>query len=145
MIESVHTKYPQLRPLMHERMRRQWAACEALALERGGVAAVAKATGWSRTTIWAGMQSLSTPAGRDGEPLPAERSRAPGGGRQPLVDSDPTRLQDLEALVEPTTRGDPPSPRRGTCTSTRQLAEALPQRGHPVSDRTVAARLHALD
>ena len=145
MIESVHTKYQHLSPLMNERMRRQWAACEALALERGGVAAVAKATGLSRTTIWAGMRALQHPQGGTGEPLPAERSRAPGGGRHPLVDIDPTLLQDLEALVEPTTRGDPQSPLRWTCKSTRQLAEDLQQRGHPVSYRTVAALLHALD
>ena len=145
MIESVHTKYQHLSPLMNERMRRQWAACEALALERGGVAAVAQATGLSRTTIWAGMRALQHPQGGTGEPLPAERSRAPGGGRHPLVDIDPTLLQDLEALVEPTTRGDPQSPLRWTCKSTRQLAEELQRRGHPVSYRTVAALLHALD
>jgi Rhodopirellula transposase DDE domain len=145
MIESVHTKYQHLSPLMNERMRRQWAACEALALERGGVAAVAKATGLSRTTIWAGMRALQHPQGGPGEPLPAKRSRAPGGGRHPLVDIDPTLLQDLEALVEPTTRGDPQSPLRWTCKSTRQLAEELQQRGHPVSYRTVAGLLHALD
>jgi hypothetical protein len=144
-IASVHTKYQHLGPLMNERMRRQWAACEALALERGGVAAVAKATGLSRTTIWAGMRALQHPQGGTGEPRPAERSRAPGGGRHPLVDIDPTLLQDLEALVEPTTRGDPQSPLRWTCKSTRQLAEDLQQRGHPVSYRTVAALLHALD
>lgn len=145
MIESVHIKYQHLSPLMNERMRRQWAACEALALERGGVAAVAKATGLSRTTIWAGMRALQHPQGGTGEPLPAERSRAPGGGRHSLVDLDPTLLQDLEALVEPTTRGDPQSPLRWTCKSTRQLAEELQRQGHPVSYRTVAALLYALD
>jgi Rhodopirellula transposase DDE domain len=130
---------------MHERMRRQWAACEALALAHGGVAAVANATGLSRTTIWAGMRALQQPQGGTGEPLPAERSRASGGGRQPLVDTDPTLLQDLEALVEPTTRGDPQSPLRWTCKSTRQLAQELLRQGHSVSYRTVAAVLHALD
>jgi hypothetical protein len=145
MIESVHTKYQRLSPLMNERMRRQWAACEALALERGGVAAVAKATGWSRTTIWAGMRALQQPWGGTGEQMPAERSRAPGGGRHPLVDTDPTLVKDLEALVEPMTRGDPHSPLRWTCKSTRQLAEELQRRGHQVSYRTVAALLQALD
>jgi hypothetical protein len=145
VIEAVHTKYQRLRPLMNERMRRQWAACEALALARGGVAAVAKATGLSRTTIWAGMRALQQPQGGTGEPLPAERSRAPGGGRHPLVDTEPTVLQDLEALVEPTTRGDPQSPLRWTCKSTRQLAKELQRPGHPVSYRTVAALLHALE
>lgn len=112
MIEAVHTTYQRLRPLMNERMRRQWAACEALALERGGVAAVAKATGLSRTTIWAGMRALQHPQGGTGDQLPAERSRAPGGGRHPLMDTDPTLVQALEALVEPATRGDLQSPLR---------------------------------
>src|SRR5688500_12075819 len=122
VIEAVHTKYQRLRPLMNERMRRQWAACEALALARGGVAAVAKATGLSRTTIWAGMRALQQPQGGTGEPLPAERSRAPGGGRHPLVDTEPTLLQNLEALGEPTTRGETPSTLRWTGTSTHIMA-----------------------
>jgi hypothetical protein len=145
VIEAIHTKYPRLCPLMNERRRRQWAACEALALAHGGVAAVAKATGLSRTTIWAGMRALQHPQSGTGEPLPAERSRAPGGGRLALVDTDSALLQDLEALVEPTTRGDPQSPLRWTCQSTRQLAKELQRQGHPVSYRTVAALLHALD
>lgn len=145
VIEAIHTKYQRLCPLMNERRRRQWAACEALALARGGVAAVAKATGWSRTTSWAGMRALQPPQSGTGEPLPAERSRAPGGGRLALVNTDPTLLQDREALVEPTTRGDPQSPLRWTCKSTRQLAKEWQRQGHPVSYRTVAALLHALD
>jgi hypothetical protein len=145
MIASVHTTYQCVSPLMHARMRRQWAACAALALERGGVAAVAKATGVSRTTLWAGMRALHQPPGGTGEPLVAERSRAPAAGRHPLVDTEPTLVNALEALVEPTTRGEPPSPVRWTCKSTRQLAEEWQRRGHQVSDRTVAALLHALD
>jgi hypothetical protein len=57
-LDTVRTKYELLRPLMDERMRRQWAASEALALKRGGVTVVAKATGLSRTTIGQGMREL---------------------------------------------------------------------------------------
>src|SRR5262249_35176891 len=145
ILESVQTKYRRLYPLMNERMRRQWAACEALALERGGVAAVARATGLASTTIWAGMRALQPPAGLGVENLPAERSRAPGGGRHTVVANEPTLIKDLEALVEPTTRGDPLSPLLWTCKSTRQLAEELQRQGHAVSYRTVAALLHALE
>jgi hypothetical protein len=49
----------------------------------------------------------------------------------------------LEALVEPTTRGDPMSPLRWTCKSTRQLAEALAHAGHHVSHQVVADLLRA--
>ncbi len=141
-IEAVHSKYQQLDPRMNERLRRQWAACEALSLKRGGVAAVAKATGLSRTTIWAGLKALQQPVGGVVAKLPAERSRAPGGGRPARVDTAPTWARAREALVEPPPRGDPQAPLRGTCKSTRKLAEAWQRQGPTVGYRTVAALLH---
>jgi hypothetical protein len=72
------------------------------------------------------------------------RVRHPGGGRHPLKVNDPTLVRDLEALIEPTTRGDPQSPLRWTCKSTRNLAEALSRQGHRVSYQTVAVLLHEL-
>jgi hypothetical protein len=74
---------------------------------------------------------------------PGARVRRPGGGRKKTGDRDPTLLADLEALVDPDTRGDPMSPVRWTCQSTRQLAAALTQRGHQVSERIVRNVLHA--
>ena len=53
----------------------------------------------------------------------AGRIRRPGAGRHPLTESDPQLLVALEALIEPTARGDPESPLRWTCKSTRHLAE----------------------
>src|SRR4029453_6078323 len=50
-------------------------------------------------------------------------------------------VQALEDLVDPDTRGDPQSPLRWTCTSTRELAAALTAQGHPVSDDTVGRLL----
>ena len=148
-LDTVRTKYDQLRPLMDERMRRQWAASEALALKRGGVTVVAKATGLSRTTIGQGMREL-----RERDTLGIEdescvwelppRVRRPGGGRHSLKVNDPTLVGDLHALIEPTTRGDPQSPLRWTCKSTRNLAEALSRHGHRVSYQTVAVLLHEL-
>ena len=149
ILTTVQTKYELLRPLMDERMRRQWAAAEALSLKRGGVTVVAKATGLSRTTIGEGMRELRerTNLAIEDESciweLPT-RVRHPGGGRRPLKANDPTLVRDLEALIEPTTRGDPQSPLRWTCKSTRNLAEALSRRGHRVSYQTVAVLLHDL-
>ena len=145
ILTAVRTKYELLLPLLTERLRRQWAACEAQTLGRGGVSTVAQATGLSRTTIWAGLKELRRRAERPQEEVPPERIRAPGGGRPPLGDADPTLVRDLEALVEPTTRGDPQSPLRWTCKSTRKLAEELRRQGHAVSHQTVAALLHELD
>jgi Rhodopirellula transposase DDE domain len=145
LIEGIRNKYERLQPLMNERLRRQWAACETLTLPRGGVTLVAQATGLSRTTIWAGRKELRHQEQRAPDEIQPERIRAPGAGR-PLVEaSDPTVIRDLEALVEATTRGDPQSPLRWTCKSTRNLAEELNRLGHGVSHVTVAALLHDLE
>jgi len=107
------------------------------------VAAVATATGLRANTIRAGVRELEAPGVVP--PVSDQRVRAPGGGRKPLTTRDPTLLGELEALVEPVTRGDPMSPLRWTCKSTRQLAAALREREHPVSHQTVAELLHVLE
>jgi hypothetical protein len=124
--------------VLDERSRRQWAAAEALELAWGRVTTVAAATGLSRTTIAAGIRELQSQAA--GAP-PAPRLRRPGGGRKYLVETDPGLLEALDRLIDPLTRGDPESPLRWTCKSTRRLAVELTRQRHPVSDRTVAALL----
>ena len=130
-------KLTALLPHLNEKQRRLFLAVEARALGHGGITRVAQAAGVSRPTIQKGLHELATPT------PPRERVRAVGGGRKPRETQDPTLLTDLEALVDPDTRGDPMSPLRWTCKSTRQLARALAERGHRVSARTVAARLRA--
>ncbi len=120
-------------------MRRQWAAAEARDLGWGGVTAVARATGLSRVTITAGLRELRQPAKQ--RTVEATRVRRPGGGRRALTVSDPAVLAALEALIEPMTRGDPESPLRWTCKSTRRLADELTRQDHPVGARTVATLL----
>lgn len=129
---------------MNERVRRQWAAAEAVVLARGGISSVAKATGMSRATIRVGIRELRE---RERSPvaLPPGRVRRPGGGGKPLTQTDPTIVHALEKLVAPETRGDPMSPLRWTLKSTSQLAGALTDQGHPVSARCVAALLKASD
>jgi hypothetical protein len=140
--ESVAARYAALRPYLDERRRRLWAAVEARSLGRGGVTAVAAATGLRRNTVATGLRELEA-AGRSEGPAD-ERVRSPGGGRKGLATHDPTLLRDLEDLVEPLTRGDPMSPLRWTCKSTRQLAAELTAQGHPASHQTVAALLVGL-
>jgi hypothetical protein len=143
MIETLKEKFEALQPLMSERLRRYWAATEAKALGHGGIAAVTHATGLSRNTIARGLAELTAHQPRSiSSPT---HSRRPGGGRPPVIETDRTVLEALETLVEPTTRGDPMSPLRWTCKSTRKLAEALQRQGHCVGARTVARLLHALD
>ena len=108
--EEIKSKFTALAPVMDERVRRLWAAAEAKDLGRGGLALVAAATGMKRHTIAAGIQELEQLAQDPPTKKPRQqRIRRPGGGRKRLEHSDPTLLQDLEALVEPLTRGDPMS------------------------------------
>jgi hypothetical protein len=131
-------KVSALLPYLNERQRRLYLAVEARALGHGGVARVARAAGVSRPTIQQGLRDLAEPM------TGPERVRRVGGGRKALAEQDPTLLVDLEALVDPDTRGDPMSPLRWTCKSTRQLAGALRGSGHQVGYRTVAALLDHL-
>jgi DDE family transposase len=140
-VERIRRKYDSLDAVLDERSRRQWAATEAQEVGYGGLSCVAKATGLARDTIRAGLDELRRRQAHPGEAV-SPRLRRPGGGRKALAASDPELLSVLESLVEPLTRGDPESPLRWTCKSTRTLAEELTGQGHAISDRTVAALLY---
>lgn len=140
--EAIKAKYEVLSGRLNEATPRLWAAVEAHALGRGGVMVVAKASGLSRTTIHAGLRELDAASQKRVGGL--GRIRAPGGGRKRLADKDPALLSDLDALVEPSTRGDPQSPLRWTCKSTPRLAEELRAKGHTVSQRTICGLLAQL-
>jgi hypothetical protein len=139
-VERIRAKYLALSPVMDERVRRHWAATEAMALGWGGVSAVAVATGMARNTVAAGIRELASRS-EESDAIIAVRLRRPGGGRKRVTETDPELLRALEELVDPATRGHPESPLRWTCKSTDKLAEELTQRNHPVSDRTVARLL----
>jgi hypothetical protein len=139
---SLQEKYELMCPELDERRRRLWAASEALALGRGGIATVAQATGLAESTIRRGQQELLNPAASASSP--SRRVRRQGGGRKDRLEEDPTLVFALEALVEPTTRGDPGSPLRWTCKSTRRLAAELTRQGHLVSHTKVAQVLAGL-
>jgi hypothetical protein len=138
---AIREKYQVVGDVLDERGRRVWAAAEARSLPFGGVSLVARATGLSRTTVHAGMRELN-----DGQrkTIGAGRSRKAGGGRKPLTYHNPDLLRALERLVEPTTRGDPESPLRWTCKSTRHLARELQRQGYRIGDRKVAGLLHQM-
>ena len=139
----IQTKYQALAYRLNEAALRTWLATEAQALGRGGVSTVARATGMSRTTIYAGLKELQSPTPMASESSP-HRVRAKGGGRKRLTTKDTTLLDELDALVDPSTRGDPQSPLRWTCKSTPRLAKELTDRGHLVSQRTVCTLLAQL-
>jgi len=141
VLEQIQLRYEALvlAGAFDERSRRLWAASEARAAGYGGIAAVHRVTGMSRTTISVGLRELGEPAA-----VAAGRVRRPGGGRKALVDTDPTLLEDLERLVAPTERGDPESPLRWTVKSLRVLARELETMGHQVSYRVVGILLRRL-
>jgi hypothetical protein len=140
-VGSIRKKYQALCGRLDERGRRAWAAAEARSLPYGGVSLVARATGLSRTTIHAGMRELQK---GPQSTMVAGRSRKAGGGRKPLTHHNPDLLQALGKLIEPTTRGDPISPLRWTCKSTRHLASELQRQGYSIGDRKVADLLHQM-
>src|SRR5262252_1643302 len=115
------------------------AASEAKALGHGGVSLVRRACGLSRKAIRKGIQELEAGVRLGG------RIRRPGAGRKPITQSDPLLVDRLEGLIDEQTRGDPESPLRWTCKSTRAIAAALTRRKHPVSHTKVAQILHGLD
>jgi len=139
LAQTIQAKYRALAARLDEATLRLWAATEARSIGRGGVSVVANAAGMSRTTVYAGLAELDRGPALNFMPpaIDRVRVRAPGGGRKTLVSADPTLLQDLDALVEPTTRGDPMSALRWTCKSATRLAQELNRQGHQVSQRTV--------
>ena len=143
LIEKIRRKFERVSGVLNERSRRVWAAAETEALGYGGQSLVAKATGLSRVTLHReGIERGEDPVSLS--PRHPDRIRKRGGGRKKRTPQEPGLLVALEALVEPTTRGDPESPLRWTCRSTRQLAAALAAQGYRISHQTVAALLDDL-
>ena len=124
--------------LLDERTRRLMAANEARALGRGGISEVSRACGLSRKAIAKGIKEIET-----GTAPAAGRVRQPGAGRKKITDHDPGLAGALERLIAPDTLGDPETPLRWTCKSTRTLAAQLTRRKHPISHLKVAQLLHA--
>jgi hypothetical protein len=141
----IRRKFRALKLDLDERSRRRWAASEALAIGHGGVALVSKATGLAASTIRIGKRELSAKVAIANEGRSSRRVRKLGGGRKPLTVVDQTLLSALDGLVEPLSRGDPMSPLRWTCKSTRKLAAELTRQGHRVSHTKVGQLLLSLN
>ena len=138
-LAGIAVRYEALKALLDERARRLFAGAESLAIGRGGISAVCKATGITRPVIRQGMAELKAPV-----PLAPGRIRRPGGGRKKTTDKDASLKSDLLCLVESTTRGDPESPLRWTCKSVRRLTAELKRMAHRVSHQLVADLLHQM-
>jgi len=141
--DTIVEKYERLRDSLNERTRREFAAAEALAIGRGGVSLVSRGIGIARSTIYRAIHELEDRE-RGVTPPTVDIVRAPGGGRKPLIEKDPSILDALESLVEPVTRGDPESPLRWTSKSTIKLAAELVRQGYEISASTVSKLLRHL-
>jgi transposase len=137
---AIRKKIGRIWGLLDERSRRLLAANEAMTLGYGGVSCVHRACDLSRKAIHKGLREIAT-----GSTVPPGRIRKPGAGRKKATVRDPQLPRLLEALVEPLARGDPESPLRWTCKSTRLLAGELKDQQHPISHETVAQLLHELN
>lgn len=139
VVDWIREKYIDLAAELDERGRRRWTAIEARSLGRGGIAAVAAATGISDRTIRTGIMELEAASS-----LPSNRQRRIGAGRNSRKDEQPSLIFALERMISPTTRGEPMSPLRWTCKSTRTLANELRQQGFQVGASTVRVLLSEL-
>lgn len=138
-IVAIKNKYQIISKVLDERSRRIWAATEAQSIGYRGQSIVSKAIGISRTTIISAISEI-----RNKKLVENPKMRRPGGGRKKLIEKDKALLKNLETLVEPTTRGDPESPLRWTCKSTRQIAKVLTERGYTIGRQKVADLLSFL-
>ena len=139
-LAELKQKFRSVWPLLDERTRRLMAANEAVNLGFGGISAVHLACGLSRRAIAKGICEI-----QDGVMPPPGRIRRPGAGRKSITESDPRLVQTLEELIDCQTRGDPQSPLRWICKSTRTIARQLARQKHPVSHAKVAQILHDLN
>lgn len=140
--EMITQRYTLISPFLDERQRRLYLAAEAKVIGYGGVSTVSRMTGVSRSAISAGYEDYDQ--AKENKISPG-RIRKEGGGRKRTVATDVTLKTDLEALIEPVTRGDPESPLRWTCKSVRNLSDELNRMGHKTSHRMVAELLHEMD
>jgi hypothetical protein len=138
-VADIRDRYQRAQAFLDERGRRLFAANEALAVGRGGVTAVAVATGVARSTINRGIKEL-----RSGHNAIGGRVRRNGGGRKSAVARQPGLPAALEALIEDAIRGDPCSPLRWVSRSLRHLVKALAAQGFQASQRVVANLLRDL-
>src|SRR3990172_3456368 len=119
-------KFRSVWPLLDERTRRIMAANEAVSLGFGGISVVHRACGLSRRAIAKGISEIQEGI------VPSEgRIRCPGAGRKSITVSDPRLLEALEEMIDCQTRGDPQSPLRWICKSTRAIARQLGRKKKP--------------
>ena len=136
MEKKAEEKMNMMLPLLNEKQRRIYLASEAIAIGRGGITEVSRASGVSRSVITAGIKDINE-GNTDVLSIDAPIRRK-GAGRKPITETQPGIKEALESLVCDSTFGDPMSPLRWTTKSVRNLAEELAAQGFKISYRKVA-------
>ncbi len=139
-VHNLEQKFRSVWPLLDERTRRITAANEALSLGFGGISRVSHACGLSRKCIAKGVIEIQS-----GATALVGRIRRKGAGRKTIIVSDPNLVKKLEDMIDSQTRGDPQSPLRWICKSTRAIALLLGRKKHPISHTKVAQILHDMN
>ena len=123
-VPETEQRWLQVLSTLNEWQARLFVAQRALAVGRGGISQVSQLTGMSRPAIYRGIAELRSP-GKWKAGVERNRIRRGGGGRKPLVVTDPQIPRLLEGILEETTAGDPMSLLKWTGKSTRTMAAEL--------------------
>jgi hypothetical protein len=136
--KHLQKKYRGIKHSLNEKSRRLWCATEAMVIGRHGVAMVSAVTKVTPPTIYAGIRELRWKSNRKKSD---QRIRKKGGGAKTILSKSPEIAQELEALTEPATKGDPMSPLRWVSKSLRNLSRELKKKDYDVGHVTVSRLL----
>ena len=143
MEKKQEEKIKMMLPLLNEKQRRLYLASEAIAMGRGGISEVSRASGISRSVINAGIKDINE--GNNNVLSIEAPIRRKGAGRKPITESQPGIKDALEKLVSDSTYGDPMSPLRWTTKSLRNLADEMIAEGFQIGYRKVGYLLGAIN
>lgn len=139
MSDVIADRIMTMLPILDERQKRIYLAKEAQGLGYGGISAVAKLTGVSRTTITVGISEIE-----NSKDLQSDGIRKKGGGRKKVIDVTPEITEKIENILDNTTYGNPENPLSYTTMSTRKIELELQKQGFDISHTTVGDILKAL-
>ena len=142
MEKKQEEKIKMMLPLLNEKQRRIYLATEAIAMGRGGITEVSRASGISRSVINAGVKDIRE--GNNNVLSIDAPIRRKGAGRKPITETQPGIKDALEKLVSDSTYGDPMSPLRWTTKSLRNLADEMVGKGFQIGYRKVGYLLEEM-
>ena len=142
MEQKIVEKIQTMLPLLNEKQKRLYLASEAMAIGRGGVAEVSRASGMSRSVINAGIKDIKA---KDPDVLSENAPiRRKGAGRKPITETQPGIKDALNNLVCDATYGNPENPLCWTTKSLRNLANELYEKGFKIGYRKVGYLLEEM-